>query len=86
MVSGLLYFALGWVIFYVPSSYIAWLLRRRMYRRFDRIYPMPQPRKWQYGTGWWEFPTFWGWHTLTDGTWVCNCTRSKEMKARASRG
>lgn len=36
----------------------------------------------QYGTAWWEFPRFWWWHVLVDGTWLCNCTRSREMKAR----
>lgn len=44
-----------------------------------------EQRNWkhgQYGTGWWEFPRPWlyWWHMFMDGTWFCNCTRSRLMK------
>lgn len=34
----------------------------------------------QYGTAWWEFPRLFMWHATFDGTWFCNCTRSREFK------
>jgi hypothetical protein len=65
---------------YVVLVYRNAKLRQEFYRKY---YPDHPPHLWRYGTGWWEYPSFWWWHTFMDGTWFCNCTRSKEMKRHA---